>query len=112
MLASALRRTVVRAMGGARALSASGTLPDGREKLVIFDTTLRDGEQSPGATLSFNEKLTIARQLSMMGIDVCEAGFPIASKGDFDAVKAIAEQIGPNMEGREHVGAPSSSVIC
>jgi 2-isopropylmalate synthase len=94
---------------GRRSLSASGTV-DGKDKLVIFDTTLRDGEQSPGATLSFNEKLTIARHLSAMGIDVCEAGFPIASNGDFDAVKAIAEQIGPNMEGREAIGAPMT--IC
>jgi 2-isopropylmalate synthase len=73
--------------------------PDDREKLIIFDTTLRDGEQSPGATLSFNEKLNIARHLSMMGVDVCEAGFPISSPGDFEAVSAVAKEIGPLMDG-------------
>ena len=72
-----------------------------KERLVIFDTTLRDGEQTPGATLNITEKLQIARQLSALGVDVCEAGFPIASPGDFEAVKAIAENIGPMMEGRE-----------
>ncbi|MEM8874357.1 MAG: 2-isopropylmalate synthase [Planctomycetota bacterium] len=57
----------------------------------IFDTTLRDGEQSPGATLTFDEKLQIARTLENMGVDVIEAGFPISSDGDFASVKAIAE---------------------
>lgn len=66
-----------------------------REKLIIFDTTLRDGEQSPGATLNFREKLDIAHSLSHLGVDVCEAGFPISSPGDFDAVTAIAKEIGP-----------------
>ena len=56
----------------------------------IFDTTLRDGEQSPGATLNIQEKLEIARQLVAMGVDVIEAGFPITSDGDFEAVRAIA----------------------
>ena len=55
----------------------------------ITDTTLRDGEQSPGATLNRSEKLQIASSLSAMGVDVCEAGFPIASPGDFDAVHQI-----------------------
>jgi 2-isopropylmalate synthase len=59
----------------------------------IFDTTLRDGEQSPGATLTRPEKLEIARQLEAMGVDIIEAGFPIASDGDFEAVKAIAGEI-------------------
>ena len=67
----------------------------GKEKLVIFDTTLRDGEQSPGATLNIQEKLEIARQLSRLGVDVCEAGFPIASPGDFEAVRRIATEVGP-----------------
>ncbi|OQR98506.1 2-isopropylmalate synthase [Achlya hypogyna] len=65
------------------------------ERLIIFDTTLRDGEQSPGATLNFQEKMHIAKGLHGMGVDVCEAGFPIASPGDFDAVSAIAQEIGP-----------------
>jgi len=59
---------------------------------VIFDTTLRDGEQSPGATMSHAEKLEIAGLLDEMGVDIIEAGFPIASEGDFEAVKAISEQ--------------------
>ncbi|MCP4416746.1 MAG: 2-isopropylmalate synthase [Chloroflexi bacterium] len=73
---------------------------DIQETVIIFDTTLRDGEQSPGATLNVEEKLEIARQLSRLGVDVCEAGFPIASLGDFDAVRRIAKEIGPLMEGR------------
>src|SRR5919112_2809237 len=59
----------------------------------IFDTTLRDGEQSPGATLTRPEKVEIARHLEQMGVDIIEAGFPIASEGDFDSVKAIAGEI-------------------
>jgi len=59
----------------------------------IFDTTLRDGEQSPGATLTLPEKLEIARHLESMGVDIIEAGFPIASDGDFESVKAIAGEI-------------------
>jgi 2-isopropylmalate synthase len=59
--------------------------------VLIFDTTLRDGEQSPGATMSHNEKVEIAGLLDEMGVDIIEAGFPIASQGDFDAVSAIAE---------------------
>ncbi len=58
----------------------------------IFDTTLRDGEQSPGATLNFQEKLEIARQLVLLGVDVIEAGFPITSDGDFESVRAIAAE--------------------
>ncbi|MCB0193102.1 MAG: 2-isopropylmalate synthase [Anaerolineae bacterium] len=72
-----------------------------KEKLVVFDTTLRDGEQSPGATLNIHEKLEIARQLSRLGVDVCEAGFPIASPGDFEAVRRIAVEVGPLVEGRK-----------
>src|SRR3954452_24683595 len=59
----------------------------------IFDTTLRDGEQSPGATLTRPEKVEIARHLEQMGVDIIEAGFPIASDGDFEAVKTIAGEI-------------------
>ncbi len=59
----------------------------------IFDTTLRDGEQSPGATLNFQEKLEIARNLEALGVDVIEAGFPITSQGDFEAVRAISHEL-------------------
>jgi len=71
-----------------------------QDVVLVFDTTLRDGEQSPGATLDVHEKLEIARQLSRLGVDVCEAGFPIASPGDFEAVQRIAAEVGPLTEGR------------
>ena len=61
-----------------------------QDRVLIFDTTLRDGEQSPGATMSHAEKLEIAALLDEMGVDIIEAGFPIASDGDFEAVSAIA----------------------
>jgi 2-isopropylmalate synthase len=63
------------------------------EKLIIFDTTLRDGEQSPGATMTRDEKLRIARQLERLRVDVIEAGFAASSNGDFDAVRAIAQAV-------------------
>ena len=63
------------------------------EKLIIFDTTLRDGEQSPGASMTREEKLRIARQLERLKVDVIEAGFAASSQGDFEAVKAIADAI-------------------
>lgn len=63
------------------------------KKIIIFDTTLRDGEQSPGASLTIQEKLIIAKQLSRLGVDAIEAGFPISSKGDFDAVSMIAREV-------------------
>lgn len=72
-----------------------------KDRVIIFDTTLRDGEQSPGATLNVEEKIEIAKQLSRLGVDVCEAGFPIASLGDFEAVRRIAEEVGPLVEGRK-----------
>jgi 2-isopropylmalate synthase len=62
--------------------------------VIIFDTTLRDGEQSPGATLNVEEKLAIARQLALLGVDIIEAGFAVSSPGDFAAVKTIAERVG------------------
>jgi len=62
-----------------------------KDRVVIFDTTLRDGEQSPGATMTHNEKLEIAGLLDDMGVDIIEAGFPIASEGDFNAVSEIAK---------------------
>ncbi|MEP3234125.1 MAG: 2-isopropylmalate synthase [Hyphomicrobiales bacterium] len=62
------------------------------DRVVIFDTTLRDGEQSPGATMTLEEKLQVAEVLDTMGVDIIEAGFPIASDGDFEAVSKIAER--------------------
>lgn len=73
-----------------------------QDRILIFDTTLRDGEQSPGATLNVEEKLVIARQLSRLGVDIIEAGFPFASPGDFEAVNKIAAQ----------VGTPDGPTIC
>jgi 2-isopropylmalate synthase len=63
------------------------------DRLIIFDTTLRDGEQSPGASMNLAEKLEIAHALADLGVDVIEAGFPIASPGDFEAVQAVARQV-------------------
>jgi 2-isopropylmalate synthase len=63
------------------------------DKLIIFDTTLRDGEQSPGASMTLDEKVRIAKNLEKMRVDVIEAGFPIASDGDFESVKAVADTI-------------------
>jgi 2-isopropylmalate synthase len=63
------------------------------EKILIFDTTLRDGEQAPGASLSISEKLEIAQQLAILGVDIIEAGFPVSSPAQFDATKQIAEQV-------------------
>ena len=62
-------------------------------RIYIFDTTLRDGEQSPGASMNFSEKIRMAKQLERLGVDVIEAGFPIASEGDFESVKEIAKQV-------------------
>ena len=70
-----------------------------KNRVIIFDTTLRDGEQSPGASMNLEEKVRIALQLEEMGVDVIEAGFPIASNGDFEAVEAVAKAV-------------KSSVIC
>jgi 2-isopropylmalate synthase len=66
---------------------------DSKEKLIIFDTTLRDGEQSPGASMTKDEKLHIAKALERMKVDIIEAGFPIASPGDFESVKAVAAAV-------------------
>jgi len=63
------------------------------DQLIIFDTTLRDGEQSPGAAMTKEEKIRIARQLEKLGVNVIEAGFAAASQGDFDAIHAIAKII-------------------
>src|ERR1700736_3643451 len=61
-----------------------------RVRITVFDTSLRDGEQSPGCSMNQQEKLRLAHQLDRLGVDVIEAGFPIASEGDFAAVRAIA----------------------
>ena len=68
--------------------SAPGSVP---RMIRIFDTTLRDGEQSPGASMNIPEKLEIAQALADLGVDIIEAGFPIASPGDFEAVRQIAQ---------------------
>ncbi len=72
------------------------------DRILFFDTTLRDGEQSPGATLNAEQKLAIAHQLARLGVDIIEAGFPFASPGDFEAVQQIAR----------HVGTETGPVIC
>ncbi|HEV3400750.1 MAG TPA: 2-isopropylmalate synthase [Acidimicrobiales bacterium] len=80
--------------------------PVGGDRLIIFDTTLRDGEQSPGISLDATEKLEIAEQLARVGVDYVEAGFPVASQGDFEAVQGIARKVsGPVIAGlsRTHV---------
>ena len=75
------------------------------DRVLIFDTTLRDGEQSPGIALDVGEKLEIAEQLARLGVDVIEAGFPIASDGDFEAVEAIAKSVkGPVIAGLSRTG--------
>ncbi|MGI9481164.1 MAG: 2-isopropylmalate synthase [Hyphomicrobiales bacterium] len=66
---------------------------NGKDRIIIFDTTLRDGEQSPGASMTLEEKIQIAELLDGMGVDVIEAGFPIASNGDFEAVTEIAKRV-------------------
>ena len=68
-------------------------MTDTTDRVIIFDTTLRDGEQSPGASMTFEEKLQVAHVLDEMGVDVIEAGFPIASEGDFEAVSEIARRV-------------------
>lgn len=63
-------------------------------RVYFFDTTLRDGEQSPGATMNLQEKLRVAHQLEVLGVDIMEAGFPASSPGDFESVQRIASQAG------------------
>ncbi|GAB1401357.1 2-isopropylmalate synthase [Elusimicrobiota bacterium] len=71
-----------------------------KDKVLFFDTTLRDGEQSPGASMNLKEKIQVAHQLANMGVDIIEAGFPISSTGDFESVKLIAQQVkGPIIAG-------------
>jgi 2-isopropylmalate synthase len=83
------------------------TTPADPNRVTIFDTTLRDGEQSPGISLNATEKLEIAQQLARLGVDVIEAGFPIASPGDFEAVETIAREVsGPVVCGLARAQAP------
>src|SRR5512133_2813468 len=73
---------------------------DDKQIIRIFDTTLRDGEQSPGNSMNIEEKLRVAKQLQKLKVDVIEAGFPIASEGDFEAVKRISQTVkGPEIAG-------------
>lgn len=65
----------------------------GVKRVIVFDTTLRDGEQTPGVNFDINDKFKIAKQLVSLGVDVIEAGFPAASNGDFEAVKNIADKL-------------------
>jgi len=67
------------------------------KRIRIFDTTLRDGEQSPGCSMNLPEKLAMARQLAKLNVDVIEAGFAIASEGDFEAIRAVAAEIGSDV---------------
>jgi 2-isopropylmalate synthase len=85
---------------------------DGRDVVLIFDTTLRDGEQSPGATLNAQAKLEIARQLARLGVDIIEAGFPAASPGDLEAVRRIAETVGREPRIDKFGRATAPPVIC
>ncbi|MGB9611904.1 MAG: 2-isopropylmalate synthase, partial [Bryobacteraceae bacterium] len=64
-----------------------------RERVYIFDTTLRDGEQSPGCSMTVPEKLRMAQKLAELGVDILEAGFPIASEGDYQAVRLISTEL-------------------
>ncbi|HUF95017.1 MAG TPA: 2-isopropylmalate synthase, partial [Acidimicrobiia bacterium] len=64
-----------------------------KKHVTVFDTTLRDGEQAPGIALNPDQKLRIALQLELLGVDVVEAGFPVSSEGDFEAVQRIARQL-------------------
>ena len=72
------------------------------EKVIIFDTTLRDGEQCPGASMTLNEKLEIAVQLEKLGVDVIEAGFAASSQSEVDAITAISKKFGAQSFARLH----------
>src|SRR6478609_9749564 len=78
---------------GEAAAKARAGKRDPADRVLIFDTTLRDGEQSPGISLNRAEKLEIAHQLARLGVDIIEAGFPITSPGDFESVQAIAREV-------------------
>src|SRR5688500_51357 len=76
-----------------RARTMGMTKASDSNRVIIFDTTLRDGEQSPGAAMNLEEKIRIAQALDEMGVDVIEGGFPISSNGDFEAGKAVAATV-------------------
>ena len=91
------------------------TKPEDPSRVLIFDTSLRDGEQAPGISLNAQEKLEIAQQLARLGVDVIEAGFPITSPGDFEAVRGIARTVQgpvicltPRCSGKFPPGEPGS----
>jgi 2-isopropylmalate synthase len=90
-----------------------GATPDRvDDRVYIFDTTLRDGEQSPGASLNPDQKLAIARQLARLGVDVIEAGFPLSSPGDFEAVQRIARQVeGPVITALARAARPDIDAV-
>src|SRR5436309_5700421 len=79
-------------MSSRRKISMTAQTQSDKDRVVIFDTTLRDGEQSPGATMTHEEKLEVAELLDAMGVDIIEAGFPVASEGDFAAVQEISRR--------------------
>jgi 2-isopropylmalate synthase len=89
---SAAHKSAAHATPKASASGGTDKKASAKDRVIIFDTTLRDGEQSPGATMTFEEKLEVADLLDEMGVDVIEAGFPIASQGDFEAVHAVAKR--------------------
>src|SRR2546426_7851308 len=76
-----------------RSQTAATTNKAMSDKVIIFDTTLRDGEQCPGASMNLREKLEVARQLARLQVDIIEAGFPVISEGDFSSVHTIAKEI-------------------
>lgn len=95
----AIDNSIAESIGSIKLVTVNPTAHDiytGRDpaRIKIFDTTLRDGEQSPGCTMNTEEKLAVAKQLAKLGVDIIEAGFPIASLGDFDAVSKIAQSVG------------------
>ena len=102
---SHLPRAASSALRRARPFSGAAAAAQ-KPQLVVFDTTLRDGEQSPGCTLQIHEKVSIAHQLSRLGVDVCEAGFPVASPGDFEAVSVIAREVGAVSHAERRGGQP------
>src|SRR6202044_2397568 len=79
------------------------------DRVYIFDTTLRDGEQSPGCSMTVPEKMRMARKLADLGVDILEAGFPIASEGDFEAVDAISREY-PWIQGATLARAPTMDI--
>src|SRR5882757_10885185 len=90
-------------MGGSRTAPTDSHAPMTTvdpNRVLIFDTTLRDGEQSPGCSMTQPEKLRVARALAELGVDIIEAGFPAASRGDWESVQAIAREThGPSITG-------------